>query len=298
MASINSNMAFVDGKWYRIADYPDTTDAELEETTFQKGIAYRYTVLTDTILLPYRGILDDEDMEDFDYNTAKPGIYLRRLKLTVFKRIIIRPRGADRENYDPSREQNVVLAMVNGDYSQDDFMDNDLRAQDIGKEIYLPPIYAADDPLNMLVKLAIRMKNAPFEPYGQRLKAMAVDTTSTSEKNNNVNNLKRRHRTSNTMSVYMAMTDTEIWELEPVFLVRNKPGAMHKLQGVPNDAILAVYPFGIPFEIDPSKIVDITDLVADAVAQTDSAPQRKRKAKPKRDAEEFDEDVDEEDEFE
>ena len=52
-------------------------------------------------------------------------------------------------------------------------------------------------------------------------------------------------------------------------------------------SILAIYPRGIPFQIDPEKIIDITDLVAEAIAATDKEEGgRKKTGKQKKNIEE------------
>ena len=57
---------------------------------------------------------------------------------------------------------------------------------------------------------------------------------------------------------------SETWQLEPVFLLRDMPGAMHKMNLPPN-TLLAVYPEGIAFDIKEHNIVDATDLLARAI---------------------------------
>ena len=176
---LSTLMAEIDNKFYRVNTLPDS----LDPADYDRGVAYIYKTDLTNSLLPYRGEIDRG--EEFDYNSAKPGIYLKRIKGDNYKRIIIIPKGQkEREEYSIDRVKDIVAAMLDYEYVENQFMDNDLKMSDIGRELYQPPIYAGDDPINMITKLCIRLKNAPFEPYGKRLESLAIDRKNPNEKNN------------------------------------------------------------------------------------------------------------------
>ena len=283
-------MVEINSRWYMVQELPKDVD---DPEKYTKGVAYHYKTEMSDLLLPFLGVMDDTDMEDFDFNTRDVGIYFQHHGRKT-KRFIIRPRTAEElEIHSASRARDLAAAVIGYEFHEDDFMDNELRAADIGKDLYQPPIYANDDPINMLVKLGIRLKEAPFEPYGKRLEALAIKSTS-NERNNNKNNLRRRHRESRTMSAHMMENDSEIWELEPAILLRDLPGAMHKMD-IPEGSILAIYPRGIPFDIDPSKIIDVTDMIAEAIDSTSRSESGRKKTGKKKTAINDEEEEDDDD---
>ena len=260
----NTKMANLEGIWFRVEPYPEEKVKEKGPQCLKKGIAYRYEIGITKGLFPFRGFTD----ESFSYGKSPVGIWVKKLSSSRTKMILVRPRTAkEADAYSLSQETDLVAATLNYEYTEDQFMDNTMTLSDIGGDTYLPPIHSDDDPLNMLMKVAIREKDAPFEPYGKRLDALAVDRTKGIEGNNIRGNTRRGLRDNRAMSPTKFMQYASTWQLEPVFAVRNMPGAMHPLD-IPDDGVLAIYPNGRPFRIDPDKVIDISDLIAEAIANS------------------------------
>lgn len=274
--TFRSLYAQIDGKNYNVEDYPfDKVDDTNAPYVLKKATAYRYVTDVSKGLYPYRGVIEG----DFNFRTAAVGIWVRKINHSHYKVIVVRPRNQrEKDEYRIGKEFDVVAAMLNGDFSADQFMDNELSPADIGTSVYLPPIKADDDFLNKLMKLAIRAKGAPFEPYGKRMEAMAVDKRRSTESNNIKNNRRRSHREFRTMSADKFMQDADTWQLEPVLLLRNAPGAMHPMN-IPDNALLAIFPSGNVFDINEMEIIDSTAMMNRAIAETTSQIARQEEEK-------------------
>jgi len=269
---LKSRMAYLNGTPYRIEDYPWDTVEQLGPEAFRKGVAYHYqkqtqigeTVLITDWLLPYRG----EAGEDFCHRTAKIGIWFRHLSKDRFREILVLPRTKkEAEEYAPGNEKDIIAATLNHEFSVDQFTDSALLQTDIGTGIYAPPMHIDDDPLNMLIKTGIRLKKAPFEPYAFRLRSLAVDKKKGVEGANIVNNTRRGFRLNKALSPTKALQFSDVWQMEPAFILRDVPGAMHPMD-IPKGKMLVIYPDGIPFKIEQENLVDISDIVSDAIAAT------------------------------
>lgn len=268
--SLNVAMAYINNKYYKVEDYPldPWKDIIIEtdpDTILKKSVAYRYKSDLTRGLFPYHG----EIVDDLDRNTCPVGIYYKHKSHGRFKIVIIRPRTpAERRVHGLNQELSLAAAIMNGEYSADDFVDSKLNAGDMGRDAYLPPIRTGDDFLSKIVKLAIRLKAAPIEPYGKRMAALAVDQRRSIEVNNIKNNAIRRHRDNSTMSPSKAMQDSDAWQLEMVVGIRNAPGAMHKIQGIPDNGVLLLYPNGAPFDLKKAELINAEDLLTEAIAET------------------------------
>ena len=237
---LQSAMAYINGKYYKVEDYPldpwQSIIDEPAETFLKKGVVYRYETDITRGLYPFNG----EIGENFNIKDAKVGIWYRRRSHGRYQIVIVRPHTvAEAKEYQLGKEKSLAVAILDGEYSTNDFVDSKLTASDIGKDAYFPPVRTDDDFLNKLVKLGIRLKAAPLEPYGKRMAALAVDKRRSVEGNNIKNNAVRRHRSNLAMSPSKAMQDADAWQMELVVGLRNSPGAMHQLQGVPDDAVCA-----------------------------------------------------------
>ena len=134
--------------------------------------------------------------------------------------------------------------------------------------------------MNMLMKLGIRLKCAPFEPYGARMRALAVDSRKKGiEGSNIVNNNKRGLRLNRAMSPSKFMQFCDIWQLDSAIIIKDSPNAMHRMN-IPEDKMLVIYPGGIPFDICQDDLIDASDMIAEAVASTtaNEAHQKKKSA--------------------
>lgn len=266
--NLHSTMAYVDGKMYKVEPYPlDPYESIIDEppTKLKRGVAYRYETDITKGLFPFRGEIDDT----FNRDTSPVGIYYRHKSHGRYRIIILRPRTIqERQDYSITKERDLAAATLDGEYQAMQFADSRLADKDVGKGAYLPPIRPDDDFLNKLVKLAIRQKAAPLEPYGKRMAALAVDQRRSVEGNNIKNNALRRHRENSAMSPSKALQDSDAWQLELVVGVRNAPNAMHPIQGIPEDGVLLIYPNGQPFDLKKADLIDAEPLITTAIAET------------------------------
>ena len=175
---------------------------------------------------------------------------------------------AEKNDYRIDKAKSLAAAVIDGDYDPASFIDSRLSATDVGKNAYLPPIRVEDDFLNKLIKLAIRQKAAPLEPYGKRMAALAVDQRRSVEGNNIKNNAVRRHRENTAMSPSKALQDADAWQLDLVVGLRNRPNAMHDIQGLPDNGVLLIYPNSLPFDLKEMKLINAEDLVNQAISET------------------------------
>lgn len=262
---MRSAMAYIEGRFYKVEDYPWDKVDERGPYALNKGVVYRYITDITKGLYPFRGEVD----ESFSRDTSPVGIYYRHRSHGRYQIIIIRPRNPrEKEEYQLGKEKNLAVAVLEGHYDPEQFTDSRLSASDIGKDIYLPPIKASNDFMAKLIKLAIRQKAAPMDPYGARMSALAVDQRRSVEANNIKNNTIRRHKESDAMSPSKALQDADAWQLDLVVGVKNNPNAMHRIQGIPDDGMLVIFPNSAPFDLQQLQIVDAEDMLAKAILET------------------------------
>lgn len=257
-----------------IEDYPFDKVKEKGPDALRKAVAYRYykeiavgdkTLIMDYVM-PYRGIITDDMLE----SDLSIGIWFKRIARNKWREIIIRPKTPkEKEDYSSGREFNLMAAILDGEISPDDYIDNQLTPSDIGSDVYMPPIHAEDDALSMILKLAIRLKGASFAPYGKRLEAFAADSSDSSGKANAKNNTRRALDKNNTTSSNKFCFYANTWQVEPAIVLRDMPGAMHPMH-IPEGKMLVIYPTGMPYPISSEDLLDITDMVADAIYNSDN----------------------------
>lgn len=258
----------INGKYYRVEDYPPKEKVDkLGPNAFKKGIAYRYTSDLTKMLFPYHGTVDDP--ADFSFSTLDVGIWYVKKGYDKYAMRIVRPRTkTEREAYRIGQEKDIVTAVVGREFAPEQFADVTKYAADSGNDIFIPPLHSDDDPLNLLVKAAIITKAAPFEPYGKRLEALAVEKKHGVEGVNIRNNAKRAIKLNNTMSPNKAKQYAETWQLELAFIVRDQPDAMHPM--FEDGEMLVIYPSGYPFKIEPDKLIDASNMIQELVADPSS----------------------------
>lgn len=264
---------FLDGIYYGVVeDYPFEDVKQRGPDALRKAVAYRYErriqvgdeVLTESLMLPYRGIITSE-MKRWELPI---GVWLKKLNHCTYREVIVRPQTAkEAQEYATGKEEDIVAAIIENMYSPDQFADNQLNMADIGTDIYLPPIHSDDDPLNMLLKIAIRLKAASFAPYGKRLEALAVDRNGSGEKANIRNNVKRALFSNKALSPSKFCQYSDNWQFDSAFIIRDHPGAMHPMH-IPEGKALVIYPGGVPFEINNEDLIDAADLIAEAVIES------------------------------
>lgn len=273
MANLNVEGALIDGKFYRVMDYPEELVEAEGPRVLRKGIAYR--IITDMTkgLFPYRG-----EVKTFDQRICKVGIYMLKTKDGYVRRLARPKTKQEKEQYSLSNAKNIAAAFVNHEYTPDQFMEIDMNISSGGKT-FKPPIRDSDDMLNTAVKTAIRLKGAPFEPYGKRLEALAVDRSNI-EGVNIRNNAKRALFNNNTMSPTKALTYGDTWQFEIAIVIRDAPGAIHPM--FKDGTIMVMYPSGPEFELTPDKLVNMDEYINQAIRETSTEEDRAAREKEAR----------------
>lgn len=257
----NQEVILIGGKLYRVEDYPTKEMIqERNEQAFKKGFAYRYQTSLQNRIYPYLGII--EDPEDLSMAKSPVGIYHVRRGKKLYLRIVFPRTKKEAELYASENERSVMSA-VSDAYERNQFVDAVMSAGDAGLYSFIPPIHADDDMLNRTIKFAIRLKDAPFEPYGKRLETLAVEKGHGMEGTNIKNNGKRGLRLNRAMSAGKAMQFAETWQFNLAILVTDQPDAMHPISE--NGEIYIYYPFGKPFPVDPDKLIDIGPMIEQAI---------------------------------
>lgn len=259
---LSTAAVMIEGSYFRVEDFPWEDVEKNGPFALKKGVAYRYeTDFSKGRLFPYRGIADG----DFNTKTAKVGIWFKKISHSEYKKIIVYPKTAKQSaEYKTDQEKDIIAAVLQNEFLPDQFADSDYAAADSGATVYMPPIHTDDDSLNMLMKVAIRSKGAPFEPYGRRLQAMAVDKRPGTERSNAKNNAKRGILKNKTMSMGKFAQYSDAWQLQSAIILRDLPHAMHPMH-IPKGKALVIYPGGLPFEIKQEDLIDVSDMVAEAI---------------------------------
>ena len=262
---LNAVVALIEGKYYRVQDFPYDEVSQKGPRVLRKGVAYRIETDMTRGLFPYRGNIRKK--EGFDPYQRQVGIYMRDLGNNRYVMKIVRPHNyREAEEYSLDKARDIVAATIDHEYLPDQFMDVKVRLGANG-ESFLPPIYPDDDPLNTIMKVAIRKKDAPFEPYGKRLEALAVDRTKGVEGINIRNNLRRALKTNRTMSPSKALQISDTWQFQIAIIVADAPGAMHPMFSDGKSALI-IYPDGIPFDLKEMELINVDDLVTQGINDT------------------------------
>lgn len=262
---LNAVVALIEGKYYRVQDFPYDEVSQKGPRVLRKGVAYRIETDMTRGLFPYRGTLGKK--EGFDPYQRQVGIYMRDLGNNRYVMKLVRPHNyREAEEYSLDKARDIVAATIDHEYLPDQFMDVKVRLGANG-ESFLPPIYPDDDPLNTIMKVAIRKKDAPFEPYGKRLEALAVDRTKGVEGINIRNNLRRALKTNHTMSPSKALQISDTWQFQIAIIVADAPGAMHPMFTDGKSALI-IYPDGIPFDLKEMELINVDDLVTQGINDT------------------------------
>lgn len=255
-----------------IEDYPFEAVKEKGPAALRKAVAYRYErkiqvgdeVLLESLMLPYRGIIEPGKNR---WNLPV-GIWLKKKNHSTYREVIVRPRTEEEAiQYSTGREEDIVVAIMEDEYIPDQFADNQLNLADIGTDIYMPPIHADDDALNMLLKLGIRLKGASFAPYGKRLEALAVDRNGSGEKANIRNNVRRALFVNKALSPSKFCQYGDNWQFVSAIILKDAPNAMHPMH-IPKDKMLVIFPHGVPFEINNDDLINAGDMIAEAVIES------------------------------
>ena len=67
------------------------------------------------------------------------------------------------------------------------------------------------------------------------------------------------------MSANKAVLNADTWEIDIAIVLHDRTDAMHPMSE--DDSQFVLFPSGVPFKIDPEKLVDLSPLIAEAINQ-------------------------------
>ena len=168
------------------------------------------------------------------------------------------------EQYKLSKEKDMVAAIIGNDIDPNEFKELSVDASK--GDSFIPPIKTNDDFLNKIIKMGIRLKDAPFAPYGKRLKALAINKSNGIEGTNMMNNIKRGILINHAMSPSRAIICADTWELDVAVIVRDRPGAANPM--FEDGSMMVIYPNSEPFEIAQDLLINTDDMIHEAIVDT------------------------------
>lgn len=267
--SLKVTSAILGDRMYRIMDFPREAALEFGPNALSKGVAYRIVTEMTSGLFPYRGLINKGTK--WSPYTAPVGVYLKpRPTGGYWIRISYPHNKKERAMYALDQAKDWKVAALDREHPTEQFID--LHVTETTGDAFMPPIRYGDDYLNKAIKLAFRLKGAPFEAYGQRLEAMTVDRSRRTGGVNNKNNSKRGLLNNETMSPTKSVTYSDAGELELCLIVKDAPGSAYPMFPGEPDKALMVFPMGMPFKIVPEQLVEATDLVNEAIADSSDTP--------------------------
>lgn len=255
----------IDGKYYRVMDFPREKVEKEGPSCLMKAVAYRIkTQLTDG-LFPYRGIVEND--HPITPQNSEVGIYFRKKKNGKSYTMIIRRPMTKKEKdaYSVQNEMDVAVAFMDRTMSVNQLTNISASVGMDGKA-FRPPIRAEDDMLNKVMKMCIRLKNAPFEPYGKVLEG-SIGKTKSAEGTNIRNNTRRMLYVNSALSGSKYALCSDVWQLDTAIIVKDAPNAIYPM--FENGEMLILYPNGYKFKIDPSKLVDAEDMIEAAINEVE-----------------------------
>ena len=260
-SKLDFDAIFIDSTMYTVTDMPDWVDIEEEgPELFRLNMAYRINTDMTKGVFPYRGVIKKGE----PWGHRKPGIYLKRDEYNRWHVKMIYPRREEAQSYKPDKVKSMVSAIIGNDIEPDEFKE---LTVDVSKgDSFMPPLRTNDDFLNKLVKMGIRLKDAPFAPYGKRLKALAMNKASGIEGTNMMNNIKRGILINHAMSPSRAIICADTWELDVAVIVRDRPGAANPM--FEDGSMMVIYPNSEPFEIAQDLLINTDDMIHEAIVDT------------------------------
>ena len=261
---LESDGVIIDNIYYRVLPLPDEKEiTENGPDLLHKGVAYIVnSPLTDGWLLPYHKEIEDPS------EIKRVGLYLYQLKNGSYLLYPNYPRKKEEaEKYKLSNMKNIAVAMLNNEITPNR-LTNISGMIGVEGERFRPPIRLEDDASNKLMKLAIREKNAPFEPFGKLLEFSESHRGRTPEGVNAKNNAKRGLNTNTAMSFSKFDLYASIWGLDYAFIIKDSDDCIYPLFPEDSDKCYIYYPRGNKFDIDPTKLIDVSDKIEEAIAET------------------------------
>ena len=261
---LDFSAVFIDNAMFTVLDLPDTVSIEEEgPDVFRLNNAYRINTDMTKGIFPYRGVI--KKGTKWGHRSGKPGIYLKKDEYERWHIKLIYPENKqEAEQYKLSKEKDMVAAIIGNDIDPNEFKELSVDASK--GDSFIPPIKTNDDFLNKIIKMGIRLKDAPFAPYGKRLKALAINKSNGIEGTNMMNNIKRGILINHAMSPSRAIICADTWELDIAVIVRDRPGAANPM--FEDGSMMVIYPNSEPFEIAQDLLINTDDMIHEAIVDT------------------------------
>ena len=254
---LDFSAVFIDNAMFTVLDLPDTVSIEEEgPDVFRLNNAYRINTDMTKGIFPYRGVI--KKGTKWGHRSGKPGIYLKKDEYERWHMKLIYPENKqEAEQYKLSKEKDMVAAIIGNDIDPNEFKELSVDASK--GDSFIPPIKTNDDFLNKIIKMGIRLKDAPFAPYGKRLKALAINKSNGIEGTNMMNNIKRGILINHAMSPSRAIICADTWELDVAVIVRDRPGAANPM--FEDGSMMVISPNSERFEIAQDLLINTNDMI-------------------------------------
>ena len=260
--NLNSYGIEIGTTWYRVLPFPFEKFQKKGPDALDKVVAYTFDGLSKGYVFPYRGIWDNN--EEWNSNNTKVGVYVIKKK-GQYKYRLRRPNNKDEANtYAEARAKNAAAAVLNREYPTEKFT-NIIQSVGMDGKAFMPPVRQDDDALNSLIKTAMRLKAAPFSPYGKMLETYAT-STNPAEGANRKNNSKRSLYKNDTMSMNKAVMYANIWGLDVALIIKDAPDTLYPM--FEDGTQLIYFPTGHEFKLDLSRLKPAKTYIQKAIEES------------------------------
>lgn len=265
MMNLNSYGIEIGTTFYRVLPFPDEKFNKKGPIVLDKVVAYTFTGLSSGFVFPYRGIWKNDKIWSTD--NTKVGLYIIETNTPHMKYRIRLRRPKTKEEaqiYLESRAKNTAAAVLNREYSADKFT-NIIQSVGMDGKAFKPPVRTEDDALNALIKTAMRLKGAPFSPYGRMLETYST-SSNPAEGANRKNNSKRSLYKNDTMSMNKAVMYATIWGFDVAIVIRDAPDALYPM--FEDGTQLVYFPTGHEFDLDINKLKPAKSFIEKAIEES------------------------------
>lgn len=260
--NLNSYGIEIGTTWYRVLPFPWAKFNKNGPDALDKVVAYTFEGLSKGYVFPYRGIWEGKE---WSVDNTKVGIYaIKRRKNDYYIRLRRPKTKEETQVYTVERARNAAAAVLNREYPTDKFT-NIIQSVGLDGKAFMPPVRSDDDALNALIKTAMRLKAAPFSPYGKMLETYSV-STNPAEGANRKNNSKRSLYKNDTMSMNKAIMYANIWGLDMALVIKDAPDALYPM--FEEGTQLVYYPTGHEFKLDVKNMKPAKDYIEQAIEES------------------------------
>lgn len=249
--------------WYHVLPFPCEKFKKKGPDVLDKVVAYTFdSVLSKRFVFPYRGVWNNNDK--WSTSTTKVGLYvIKKNDKWIYR--LRRPKTKEEAAlYNIDNAKNAAIAVLNREYPTERFT-NIIQSVGMDGKAFMPPVRTRDDALNSYIKTGIRLKHAPFGPYGKMLETYST-STNPAEGANRKNNAKRSFFKNDTMSIIKAIMYCIIWGIDMAIILKDAPNVAYPM--FDDGTQLIYYPTGNEFEIDVNKLKPASEYIQKAIEES------------------------------